>query len=117
MRLINLSRAIGLAMVAAVAALSAGSALATSHVARPTITAFLPSTASAGTNFVIAGKNLKGATTVTLSGVKVRFKVLADQAIRASVPKTAKTGKITVVTKAGSVTSTINFTVIPFRHA
>jgi IPT/TIG domain-containing protein len=117
MRLTSGYRAITLAAVTAAAAVSAGSALASSHVAHPTITGIFPSTASVGTNVMIAGTNLKGATSVMLGGVKVKFTVFTAKAIAATVPAQAKTGKLTITTKAGTVISKTVLTVLPFRHA
>ena len=66
---------------------------------------------------MIAGTNLKGATGVTLNGLKVTFQAFSSKAISASVPAKAKTGKFTVTTSSGTVTSKVPLTVIPFHHA
>ena len=117
MRLTSGSMALGLTTFAAAAALAAGSALGATHAARPTITGVFPTSASVGTKVMIAGTNLKNATSVTIAGVKAPFKVFSANAISATVPARAKSGKFTVVTKSGTATSTITLAVIPFRHA
>jgi IPT/TIG domain len=114
MRLNSGYRAITLATVAAAAALSAGSAFASSHVAAPTITAIFPSTASSGMTVMIAGKNLKGTTSVRLGALTLKFRAVSANAISASVPKAAHTGKVTVVTKTGTAISKTVLTITPF---
>jgi hypothetical protein len=117
MRLISGTWAVTLTTGAAVAALSAGSAFGAAHVARPTITGFFPTTASSGTTILIAGNHLTGATSVSLNGLKVTFKVYSAKAISAKVPAGAKSGKLVVSTRAGTVTSKAALAVVPFRHA
>src|ERR1700681_4885449 len=116
MRLISGYTAGSVAALAAAAAISGGSALGEAHLARPTITGIFPTSASAGTKVMIAGTNLKGATAVTLNGLKVIFHAFSSKAISASVPARAKTGKFTITTSSGTVTSTVALTVVPFHH-
>ena len=83
------------------------SALAMS--AKPSITTFGPMSGKAMTKVTITGKNFTGATSVTFDMVKAAFKVESSTKISATVPDKAKTGKITVTTKGGSVESKESF--------
>src|ERR1043166_5658373 len=110
MRLIGSNWAGALAVVAAAAALSAGTAfsanrgVAASHLS-PKIVSFSPTSAKTGTVIMIAGTNLKGATSVTLGGLKAKFRVISAHVIIATVPPRARAGKVTVTTKSGKATS------------
>jgi hypothetical protein len=116
MRLSSGFLALSLATIAA--AVSVGSAFgATQATPRPTITMIMPDVAVKGTNFLIAGTNFKGATSVKIGTVPVKFRVVSAKAITAQVPGKAKTGKLTVTTKSGTATSKVVFRIIPHRFA
>ena len=77
----------------------------------PSITGFTPSTGTAGTNVVITGTNLLGATAVRFNGLSAAYTVNSTVQITATVPVGATTGPISVLTPAGTATSPSNFTV------
>ena len=79
---------------------------------KPTVDAFSPGAGPVGTTVTITGTGLSGATQVRFNGVlATNFGVNSDTRITAVVPTGASTGKITVVTRGGSDTSTNKFTV------
>lgn len=77
----------------------------------PTIKTFLPTSGSVGTMVTITGTGLTQATKVTFNNVSASFTVNSDTQITATVPTGATSGKIAVVTKGGSATSSTIFTV------
>ena len=79
----------------------------------PSILSFTPASGTAGTTVNIYGTNLTGATSVRFNSVAATFAVLSATHIRATVPATATTGPITLVTPGGSAASSSLFTVIP----
>jgi hypothetical protein len=98
--------------VIAVGAVLAGTAQAAAS-AGPSITSFKPTSGSVGAGVAITGKSLTGASAVAFGGVAATYKVKSGTAITATVPSGAKTGKITVTTKAGTATSSSSYTVTP----
>jgi hypothetical protein len=82
--------------------------------ATPAITAFTPSSGSAGTEITITGSNFTGTTSVTFNGQAASAIYLdSDAQIRAIVPAGAVpgVGKIVVTNSAGSATSAADFTI------
>ncbi len=78
----------------------------------PTITAFTPTTGSVGSQVVLTGTNLTGATSVRFGGVNApTFVVNSATTITVTVPVGAATGVLGVTTAGGSATSTGTFTV------
>jgi flagellar hook assembly protein FlgD len=78
----------------------------------PTLSSFNPNNGPAGTQVTIFGDNFTGATQITFNGIATStFTVVSNSEIRANVPPTATTGKISVTTPGGTVTSTGDFTV------
>jgi hypothetical protein len=77
----------------------------------PTITGFAPPSGPVGTSVTITGTGLQQATKVTFDGKSATFTVISDTEVTADVPTGAKTGKIAVTTKGGSVTSSAELTV------
>ena len=78
----------------------------------PAITDFTPKRGGAGVVVTISGDNLAGATAVRFGeGETSEIEGDSDTEIRATVPAGATTGPITVVTPAGTATSTGIFTV------
>lgn len=62
----------------------------------------------------ILGQGLTGATSVTFNGVTAAsFKVERDTYMTATVPNGATTGPVVVVTPSGTLTSNVNFRVVP----
>lgn len=80
----------------------------------PTIASFEPATGPAGTNVVITGTNLTGATNVTFGGIPAAaFTVNNPTTISATVPANAVSGPITVTTPNGTATSAQPFQISP----
>jgi IPT/TIG domain/Peptidase M66 len=78
----------------------------------PTIASFAPTSGTVGTSVTVTGTNLTGATSVTVGGAAAAtFSVLSETSATLTVASDAVTGKITIVTPAGTATSTNNFTV------
>jgi uncharacterized repeat protein (TIGR03803 family) len=78
----------------------------------PVVLSFNPISGPVGTQVVITGNSLTGATSVTFGGVKATVKrVDSYTQITATVPAGAKTGKIQVTTPGGTATSPTTFTV------
>ena len=74
------------------------------------ITGFAPASGPAGTTVTVSGVGFTGATAVRFNGVAAPFTVVSGSTIRATVPAAATTGRITVTTPAGTVTSATGFT-------
>jgi IPT/TIG domain len=77
----------------------------------PTITSFTPTSGPVGTTVVITGTGFTGASSVTFNNVSAAFIFNSDTQITATVPATATTGLIRVITPGGTATSSTNFTV------
>jgi uncharacterized repeat protein (TIGR03803 family) len=77
----------------------------------PTFISFTPPSGPVGTLVTITGTALTQATKVTFNGKSASFTVNSDAQITATVPSGATTGKIAVLTKGGSASSTTSFTV------
>jgi uncharacterized repeat protein (TIGR03803 family) len=61
----------------------------------------LPTSGAPGTNVIILGTNLQGATAVGFNGTAARFKVVSASEITTSVPGGATSGTVTVTTSGG----------------
>jgi hypothetical protein len=83
----------------------------TSATQAPSVTSFTPTHGKVGTKVTISGANLSGATAVKLGGAAANFKVLSPTSIAATVPKGAKTGRLSVTTSGGTVSSVEKFAV------
>lgn len=80
----------------------------------PTIGSFAPTGGPAGTQVVITGTNLTGATGVSFGGTPASaFTVVSPTQITATVPAGAASGPITVTTPTGSATSATPFQTTP----
>jgi uncharacterized repeat protein (TIGR03803 family) len=77
----------------------------------PTITNFAPASGKVGSNIVLQGNHMVGATAVAFDGVSAKFKVLSVNYIRVTVPAGATTGPISVTNAGGTTASTKSFTV------
>jgi uncharacterized repeat protein (TIGR03803 family) len=71
----------------------------------------LPTSGPVGTPVTILGNNLVGTTAVTFNGTAATFTVVSSTVIKATVPGGATTGKVTVTTPKGTLTSKVNFRV------
>jgi uncharacterized protein (TIGR03437 family) len=79
---------------------------------KPFVTA-RPSLGKIGSNVIILGTNLTGATAVTFNGISATFSVVSASEITCTVPSGATTGKIMVTTPHGALSSNLAFRVIP----
>ena len=85
----------------------------TARAAAPTISGFSPTRGPAGAKVVIIGTGLGGTTEVDFGSKSARFTIDSATQISATVPSGATTGRIRVVTPAGSAVSLGAFTVQP----
>ncbi len=81
----------------------------------PVIEGFTPENGLPGQNVpvVINGANLLSATSVKFNGVASPFTPTADTQLATTIPATARTGRITVTSAAGTGTSQVDFVVGP----
>jgi uncharacterized repeat protein (TIGR03803 family) len=70
-----------------------------------------PTSGNVGTNVIILGNKLTGATSVTFNGTSASFTVASKSEITATVPSGATTGPVKVTTPSGTLTSNVNFLV------
>jgi len=61
----------------------------------------IPTSAAAGTNVIILGTNLTGATAVSFNGTAAKFTVVSSSEITTTVPGGATSGTVTVTTAGG----------------
>jgi uncharacterized repeat protein (TIGR03803 family) len=72
----------------------------------------VPTSGAVGTNVIILGTNLKGATAVTFNGTAAKFKVVSASEITTTVPGGATSGTVTVTTSSGrKLNSSVTFQV------
>jgi hypothetical protein len=90
----------------------AGSSLGTFRVL-PKIAALAPAAGVAGTDVVLTGTSLGGATAVKLNGVAATFTQDSPTQITAQVPPAATSGKLSVTTAGGTALSATSFLVRP----
>jgi hypothetical protein len=76
-----------------------------------TITGLSPTSGKVGTVVAVSGTNFTGASSVKFNGVVASFSVTSATKISATVPTGATTGRLSVTTPAGTVTSSGSFTV------
>jgi hypothetical protein len=79
----------------------------------PRVTGFTPSAAAVGATVTITGNAFGGATDVLFNGVATAPATVLTTKITVPVPADASTGKLTVVTGAGSGQSAATFKVLP----
>jgi uncharacterized repeat protein (TIGR03803 family) len=73
----------------------------------------LPTSGKVGAAIKILGTNLTGSSSVTFNGTAATFKVISPSEIGTAVPAGATTGPVQVVTPSGTLTSNVNFRVLP----
>jgi hypothetical protein len=78
----------------------------------PIIRSFTPMRAKVGTKVKITGTKLNGAMWVRFGGVRAVFTTPKTTLIVATVPRNAKSGKISLRTSGGTATSSKRFTVM-----
>ncbi|MCY1078835.1 IPT/TIG domain-containing protein [Archangium lansingense] len=84
------------------------------ELAAPTLTSFSPTSGEAGwSTITLNGTGLTGTRVVRFNGVAAEFTRYSDTRVTAKVPDGAFSGPITIVTDAGSASSSTSFTVIP----
>ena len=95
-------------------ATSGGTAFSSSNftINSPTISSFNPTSGIVGTSVTITGTNFTGATAVKFNGAAASFSLDSDTQITATVAAGSSTGRISVTTANGTVTSSTNFAVI-----
>jgi uncharacterized repeat protein (TIGR03803 family) len=72
-----------------------------------------PTSGKVGAAIKILGTSLKGATSVTFNGTAAAFSVVSSSEITTTVPTGATTGTVQVTTSNGTLSSNVNFRVIP----
>lgn len=77
----------------------------------PTITGFLPDSATVGASVTLTGTGFTKATAVLFNGTPASFQVVNATTIVAVVPTGATTGPVAVTNSAGTATSAASFTV------
>lgn len=77
----------------------------------PTITSISPTSGPVGTSVTITGTSLSQTSAVAFGSSKATFTVNSDTSVIAIVPAGAITSKPHIITKGGSATSSIKFTV------
>jgi uncharacterized repeat protein (TIGR03803 family) len=70
-----------------------------------------PTMGKVGKSVLILGNGLSGSTSVTFNGVQAAFTVESDTYIKATVPKGATTGTVSVITPTGNLNSNPQFVV------
>ena len=73
----------------------------------------LPAFGKVGARVIILGTNLTGTTDVSFNGTTATFTVVSGTEIKTAVPIGATTGKITVTTPGGTLSSDVDFRVRP----
>lgn len=106
----NRSKALMSTLWTSICMLSATALLA--FTSAPTITSFTPTNGKVGDSVIISGTYLTGASTVKFNGiVSTSITNVTATSLKATVPATATTGKIQVVTPGGTATSIDDYTV------
>lgn len=72
-----------------------------------------PTSGKVGAAIKILGTSLKGATSVTFNGTAAAFSLVSSSEITTTVPTGATTGTVQVTTSNGTLSSNVNFRVIP----
>jgi len=72
-----------------------------------------PAFGKIGGTVKVLGTSLTGTTSVTFNGTTATFKVISPFLVGATVPVGAITGPVQVVTPTGTLTSNVNFRVLP----
>jgi uncharacterized repeat protein (TIGR03803 family) len=84
---------------------------------KPTFTGFSPVSGSVGSVIILTGKSLSQVVSIRFGGniivPKSQISVDSDSQLTVNVPIGAATGKITIITRGGSATSTGIFTILP----
>ena len=79
----------------------------------PAFARLLPTWGAAGDTIGIIGQGFTGASAVSFNGTAATFTVQSDSYITAQVPSGVKTGKVSVTTPGGTLSSITTFQVVP----
>ena len=82
----------------------------------PTITGFTPKQGTVGSIITVTGTGLGTTIAVTVDGVDANFQIVSATTLRVTVPRGARSGKIRVMTDAGSEATNGTFDVVRDRH-
>jgi uncharacterized repeat protein (TIGR03803 family)/probable HAF family extracellular repeat protein len=82
-------------------------------ILQPVLSSFSPESGAPGTQVVITGTGLTGVRAVTFRNIMASFVVNWDSQLTATVPSSARTGKIRATTIAAKGTSATVFQVVP----
>jgi uncharacterized repeat protein (TIGR03803 family) len=74
--------------------------------------ALVPAASKVGKTIGILGQGFRGTTTVSFNGVSARFAVMSETFLKATVPKGATTGPVSITTPQGNLVSKQNFRVL-----
>jgi mono/diheme cytochrome c family protein len=102
-----------LAVALALSVVAAGAAVAVAATAKPSITRFAPLSAKPLASITVTGKNFTAVKSVKIGGLTAKFKTASTTKITATVPSTAKSGKVAVTTAGGTATSAATLKVLP----
>ena len=91
---------------------STDSAASFTVVPVPSITGFTPTSGAVGGSVTIEGANFTGATAVRFNGINAPFTVNSPSRISATIPASATTGTLSVITPGGTATSAGPFSVL-----
>lgn len=79
----------------------------------PVFNSFSPKSGLIGSTVIIEGSDLADVATVKFNGIAATFSIASATSIKATVPANATSGIISLISGAGSVSSTKNFTIMP----
>lgn len=72
-----------------------------------------PAAGKVGSTVKILGNSLQSATAVTFNGKAATFRLVSSSLITATIPAGATTGPVKVTVRSGTLTSNVNFQVLP----
>jgi Pectate lyase superfamily protein/IPT/TIG domain/Fibronectin type III domain len=84
---------------------------ATAGVNAPSIASFTPTSGAVGTTITINGSNLGQTSSLQFNGIASNITNPSASSLQTTVPNGATTGKISLTTPGGTVSSSLNFTV------
>jgi mono/diheme cytochrome c family protein len=102
-----------LAAALALTVVAAWAAVAVAATAKPSITRFAPLSAKPLASITLTGKNFIAVKSVKIAGLTAKFKTASATKITATLPSTAKSGKVAVTTAGGTATSAATLKVLP----
>jgi hypothetical protein len=94
-----------LAVVTLLGVAAPAAAVAAAKPKLPVILRFSPSSAAATAKIVVVGRNFSHVELVKVDGLRAKFKLDSATKLIVTVPKKAKSGKLAVMTSAGTARS------------